>query len=225
MKKIFILILASLFFCNVSYASKNTSDANAPVQADSKMNNNKLADFNTAPMPTDAQLTPAMQAELKQLPPLNVFRMMTNVPQSFGPFIQMVKSLINHGTLNPRLREIAILRTAYLTHAPYEWHQHVFIAKANGVTDKEIAALNKENPVHSLDEEANFVCKVTDELTKNVNLSDKTFKQLYGRYDNHKASELILAISFYNMVSRFLNGTRVQIEKTNPLEGHASPLN
>lgn len=196
------------------------------VTADSNnVNNKKLSTFNTVPLPSDNQLPTDAQALLKQSPPLNVFRMMANVPQSVGPFLQMARSLNQNGTFDPRLREIAILRTAYLTNAAYEWHQHVFLAKANGVTDNEIKIIRGENPVHSLDPDANFVCKVTDELTKNVSLSDYTFKRLYGRYDVHKATELVLIISVYNMVSRFLNGTRVQIENTNPLEGHKSPVN
>jgi alkylhydroperoxidase family enzyme len=58
--------------------------------------------------------------------------MVTIVPQTFEPFINMVKSLLVEGKFNPKLRETAILRVAYLTHASYEWHQHSFIAKANG---------------------------------------------------------------------------------------------
>ncbi len=183
------------------------------------------ASFNTVPLPADDQLPPAIQQKLKQLPPINVFRMVANVPQTFIPFVDMATSLLKDGKFNPKLREMAILRVAYLTNAPYEWHQHSFIAKANGVTEQEMNIIRTENPVHSLNEEENFICNVTDELTKNANLTDATFKKLYGRYDTERATEIIYDISFFNMLSRFLNGTRVQIEPTNPLAGHTSPVN
>jgi 4-carboxymuconolactone decarboxylase len=188
-------------------------------------NTEKLAGFDTVPLPMDAQLPLSIQETLKQNPPINVFRMLANVPPSFPPFMALAKSLLSQGKFNPRLREIATMRVAYLTHAKYEWHQHSFLAKANGVTEKELVIIGSENPVRKLDEEANFVCKVADELTQTATISDATFKQLYGRYGVENGSELVLVISYFNMLSRFLNATRVQIEATNPLEGHASPVN
>ena len=193
--------------------------ANASADTPVKQVSNEVA-----PLPTDAELSPDIQAALKQLPALNVFRMVTIVPQAFKPFISMAKALLTEGKFDSKLRETAILRVAYLTHASYEWHQHAFIAQTVGVTDKEMNIIRTQNPVRGLSEEGNFVCQVADELTKNATLSDKTFKELYERYDREKATELVFDISFFNMLSRMLNATRVQIEPTNPLQGHASPF-
>lgn len=213
MKKFFVLFLTLSFIMPLL------------TLADDIANPEKMASFNTVPLPSDSKLPPSIQTILKQNPPINVFRMLANVPQSFPSFMALAKSLLSEGKFNPRLREIATMRVAYLTHADYEWHQHSFLAKANGVTEKELQVIRTENPVHSLGEEANFVCKVADELTQTATLTDKTFKQLYGRYDVEKGTELILGISYFNMLSRFLNATRVTVEATNPLAGHASPVN
>jgi 4-carboxymuconolactone decarboxylase len=215
MNKILTFIVTLFFiFPVIGFSENNTT-----------INERKLAPFNTVPLPNDTQLSPSIREALKQNPPINVFRMLANVPQSFAPFMALAKSLLVQGKFNPRVREIATMRVAYLTHSKYEWHQHAFLAKANGVTEKELTIIRSENPVHNLDEEGNFVCQVTDELTRKSELTDKTFKQVYGRYGVEKGSELVLVISYFNMLARFLNGTRVQIEATNPLEGHASPVN
>ena len=46
-------------------------------------------------------------------------------------------------TLPPRERELLILRTGWLCQAEYEWGQHVVFGKAAGLTDAEIARIEK----------------------------------------------------------------------------------
>lgn len=180
--------------------------------------------FTSVPLPKNDQLPEQIQESLSEMPPLNVYQMLANVPASFEPYVALAKSIFVEGKFNPRLREIAILRLAHDLKCPYEWHQHVFIAKSNGVTDQEIETIRKENPVKGLGKEENFICKVADEITLDGNLKDATFKELYSRYSIEEGSELIFAISFMNMLGRYINATRVQIEKTNPLEGLSSPM-
>lgn len=177
------------------------------------------------PLPTDEALPESIRKTLSQLPALNVFRMLANVPHSFHPYIQLAKSLLGEGKFNPRLRQIAILRQAYLLKSEYEWHQHVFLSRANGVTDQEMETIRTENPVQSLGPEENFMCRISDEITMQARLTDATSDELFKRYSIALSSELILCLSYVNMLGRFINCTRVQIEDTNPLEGRSSPTN
>jgi alkylhydroperoxidase family enzyme len=180
--------------------------------------------FDSVPLPKDKDLPEAIQKKLAEMPALNIFRMLANVERSFTPYIQLAASLLGQGKFEPRIRQIAILRQAHLIHSRYEWHQHVFLSKANGVTDREIEVIRSENPVHSLGPEENFVCRVSEELTLNATLTDATFGELFERYSIELGTELILALSYANMLGRFINATRVQIEATNPLEGRKSPI-
>jgi hypothetical protein len=67
---------------------------------------------------------------------------------------------------------------------------------------------------------------VADEVTRDVRLSDRALEQIVDRYGPREATELILLVSYYNMVSRFLESTRVQIEREPLLEGRrpSSPM-
>jgi len=179
--------------------------------------------FKSIPLPKDSELPESIQKTLRALPALNVFRMLGNIPQSFHPYVQLAKSLLGEGKFPPRLRQIAILRQAHLLQSPYEWHQHVFLSRSNGVKDAEMEVLKKENPVKSLGAEENFMCRVSDEITLHAKLTDETFQELFKRYSVSLGSELILCLSYVNMLGRFINCTRVQIEETNPLEGRTSP--
>lgn len=181
--------------------------------------------FHSIPLPKDAELPETIRKTLRSLPAINVFRMLANVPQSFPPFVQLARSLLGEGKFNPRLREIAILRQAHLIESTYEWHQHAFLSRNNGVTDHEMEIIKQENPVKSLGEEENFLCRVSDEITMHAKLTDETFQELFKRYSVPLGSELILCLSYFNMLGRFINCTRVKIEEDNPLESLSSPTN
>ena len=163
------------------------------------------------PLPTDDELTPEQREMLDKVPPLNVFRMVAGTQQGLRPFLQLGAAVLS-SAMDTRRREIAILRVAHATNAGYERAQHERLARQAGVTDDEITAIATEEPVASLDEEANLICRVADEVSRNVRLSDDALAALIERYGPREASDVILLVGFYNMVSRFLESTRVELE-------------
>lgn len=179
--------------------------------------------FNSVPLPSDAQLPKAVVKQLKKALPLNIYRMMANVPCCFPNYMDYVHALFKAGSVSARLREIIFLREAYLLESDYEWHQHSFLAKAVGVSAEKIETIRRENPVVSLSDDENFVCKVTDEITQNARLSDATFHEIFSRYSIGEGTELILLASFANMLGRFVNATRVPIESQDVLDGISKP--
>lgn len=164
------------------------------------------------PLPADGALTPEIRSTLATLPPLNVFRMMANTPASFQPFIDLAMSILLQSEFDPHKREVAVLRVAHVTRSVYEWTQHVTVGKRFGVTDDQIARIAVDGPVTGLDEEGNLLCRVADEISRDVRLSDQALAQIVERYGVRQASELILCCSYFNMLSRFLESTRVELE-------------
>ena len=167
------------------------------------------------PLPTDDELTPEHLEMLAKLPPLNVFRMVAGTQRGLRPFLQLGSAVLS-SSLDARRREIAVLRVAHATGASYERAQHERLARHAGVSDEEINAIATEESVSSLDPEANLICRVADEVSRNVRLSDHTLEEIIDRYGPREAAELILLVSYYNMVSRFLESTRVELEAEPP---------
>ena len=172
-------------------------------------------------LPTDDELEPGQRELLANLPPLNVFRMVAGSGRPLRPFLGLGAALLN-GPLDARRREIVVLRVAHATNAPYEWAQHEQLGRSVGVTDTEIAAIGTEETVSSLDEECNLICRVADEISREVRLSDDALGQIIERYGPREASSLILLVGYYNMVSRFLESTRVEVEDVPLLEGRTA---
>jgi alkylhydroperoxidase family enzyme len=171
------------------------------------------------PLPSDEELPEHITRVLANLPPLNIFRMLGTLPESFRPFLQLGGSLLSDPEFDARRRETAILRVAHVTRAPYEWAQHVQLGRSVGLTDEDMAAIATDGPVAGLDEEGNLVCRVVDEISRDVRLSDDALELILDRYGPRGAASLILCVSYYNMVSRFLESARVEIEPEGHLEG------
>jgi len=163
-------------------------------------------------LPTDAELSADAVAALRSLPPLNVFRMVARAPASLAPFIQLARSILAGGQLDPRLRELAVLRVAHVAGSAYAFGQHVALAKVIGVGEGQISAVAADGPVTALDETGNLVCRVADEITRAVRLGDDTLAATVARFGEGQATELILCCSYFNMVARFLESTRVPLD-------------
>ena len=167
------------------------------------------------PLPVEDDLPDDIK-EIVSASPLNVTKMMANAPASFLGFQKFAGGILFESEFDPRKREIAVCRIGHVTKANYEWTHHVRVAKRLGITDEEIRIIGSENPVTSLDDEGNLLCRVADEISLDVRLSDDALSRIIDLYGIRGATELILCCSYFNMVSRFLESTRVELESESP---------
>jgi hypothetical protein len=70
------------------------------------------------------------------------------------------------------MRELIILRSAYLLDCPYEWQANILMAKNTGCTQEQIDAMTSEAPPPGLDDKTALVILATDEITKSGTLTD-----------------------------------------------------
>jgi 4-carboxymuconolactone decarboxylase len=163
---------------------------------------------------------PAATAEpvrdaLGRVPPLNIFRMMANAESAFRPWLRWGAALLGQLELDPKLRELAILRVARLTpHAEYEWIQHVPIAKAAGATDAQVEALERDEPgAACFSDEERLVLDFTTEVLRDAQASDATLSALAGILSPREIVELLMVIGQYMMVARVMATTRMELDE------------
>ena len=152
--------------------------------------------MHATPMPEEATLPEDVAERLRSVPPINIYRLLGNAPAAVIPWTDMTRA-VYQCTIDPRLRELAICRQAHVAHAAYELYQHRFIARNNGVTDAELDAVTDAPPLDSLDDAAQLVCRVAEQLESTATIADQTFEQLYDRLGVRAATELLFIISFY----------------------------
>jgi alkylhydroperoxidase family enzyme len=177
------------------------------------------------PLPSDADLSPETLKLLSQGAPLHVLRMFAGAQDMYPGIVALIKGVFTSQGVDPKLREIIILRTAYLTNCAYEWEANVVFARDVGLTDEQIALLCTDGPVTGLDPLSNLISRATDEITQQVAISDDALAQLLERFGPSITTKYIVAITWFNMLSRFLLSTRVPRETDSAvLEGRTSPL-
>ena len=144
---------------------------------------------------------------------MNVARMIANSDAAFYPFSMLGNSLLTRSKLDARLRELAILRTAKVSKSVYEWTQHVPIAKAAGVTDEQVDAIENWEGARCFGEIDRLVLKFTDEVARNVKGGRATIEALQKHMGTTEIVELVMSIGFWGMVARLLETTEVDLEE------------
>jgi 4-carboxymuconolactone decarboxylase len=147
------------------------------------------------------------------LPPLNIFRMLAHAETLLRGFGQLGTAILGRAALDPRLRELVILRVGARSPAAYEWQQHVPIARAVGATDEELAALERDAPeAPSFGPRERALLRLTDELLAAPRASDATLAAMRAQFSDREVCEAVLTIGYYMMVARFLETTGVDLE-------------
>ena len=150
------------------------------------------------------QLPPEHKELLKR--PINLTRLLVNSPGMARAFHGLGGYIRNKSTLDPRLRELAILQVGWMEKSEYEFTHHVKIGKEFGVTDGDIQALMDETAgkPSSLEPLAKAILRGAREMVRELAMSDATFAEIKKDLSNEHMTDLVLTIAFYCAVVRVL---------------------
>ena len=149
-----------------------------------------------------------------RIEPLRLFRTLALHESLFGRMLPLGAGILGHGLLEPRLRELMILRTCARCGAEYEWGVHVtFFGSAVGLTPAEVEATARagaEDPVFS--ERERWVIRLADELHDTGAASDATFAELKRHFSPPQILELTITAGWYHTISFVINTAQVEHE-------------
>jgi alkylhydroperoxidase family enzyme len=101
--------------------------------------------------------------------------------------------------LEPRFRELAILRTAIVGDCKFEYSQHLKVARAVGIPDAKINALKSWTTSEHFDQAERAVMAAADELIGRNLVEDATFAALKHHFSDEQIVELFMVIATYRM--------------------------
>jgi len=153
---------------------------------------------------------------------LNLYKVVGHSRGVLRSFVRLGSGLLQHTQLDPRLRELAILRIATVTGSEYEWSQHLPFAREVGVSPEQIAAIKDWEWGGLFDARDQAVLRYVDEVARNVTVPDEVFSGLRRHLDEVSIVELTLSIGFWGMVARLLVPLQVEVE--DELPGSSSEL-
>jgi alkylhydroperoxidase family enzyme len=150
------------------------------------------------------QLPPEHKELLKR--PINLTRLLVNSPGMARAFPGLGGYIRNKSTLDPRLRELAILQVGWMEKSEYEFTHHVKIGKEFGVTDEDIQNLflETEGKPSKLEPLAKAVLRGAREMVRDLAMTDATFAEIKKDLSNEHMTDLVLTIAFYCAVVRVL---------------------
>ena len=154
-----------------------------------------------------ASIEAAIRAERRDIPLL--YQVLLNSPPVAEGWEKMLTAVRNRNSLPAALREMVIIRVAFLNRAPYELEAHRPIALACGVSEAKIDALCLPQPGVAFTPLERAVLALTDTMTRDVQVDDAVFEPLRAHFDARSLVDLVATIAAYNMVSRFLEALRV----------------
>jgi len=163
------------------------------------------------------QASPALAKIMEGRRPLNMYGLIGHADESAISFLGLGRSLLTASTLEPRLRELVILRTATLCGADYEIRQHRKTAARIGIaaTKVEAVTVNAEGRIHPAAFNASelAVLNFTDGVVRDVKASKLLFDAVTTVLTQRQLVELLMLIGFYLTASRIGENLEIDLEQ------------
>jgi AhpD family alkylhydroperoxidase len=149
---------------------------------------------------------------IRSRPPLNLYKVLPHsVPTARG-FLALGVAILRESALDPKLRELVILRVGALSGASYEIHQHKRHAAHIGLDEQRIAAAVLERDEGCLDAFETDVMRFVEAVVWQVKAPRWLYDKMAARLSPAEICELLHTIGFYMLVSRFLENLEIEIE-------------
>ena len=137
---------------------------------------------------------------------------------AFGELAQQLGGHCRFKTaVAPRLSEFAILATAKLWRAQYEWFAHVPQAERAGVKAETIRDLHKGRVPKSAPKDERAIYDFVQELYKTRRVSDKTYARVRDLLGEAATVEFVGILGYYVLISMILNVFRMSPPEGEPL--------
>lgn len=119
---------------------------------------------------------------------------------------------LTRGVLDPRLREIVVLRIADRYKSDYEWVQHVKIAAPLGIGPAELEAI-RHGPAHpTWSELERNALRAADALCEQHDIDDALWNDLARDLDHKQLMELLFLIGSYTLLAWVMRAVRMPLE-------------
>jgi 4-carboxymuconolactone decarboxylase len=143
-----------------------------------------------------------------------VFGLMLRHPGLFRCQIDMGIQLFQ-GELSARERELAILRVGWWCRAPYEWGEHVAIAKRCGVSVEEIERITQGSSAPGWSEHERAILRAVEELLGTQMIGDSTWETLARTWNDRQLIEFPILVGQYFTTALQQNSLRVPLADDN----------
>jgi 4-carboxymuconolactone decarboxylase len=147
------------------------------------------------------------------------FAVFLHAPE-FGELAQQLGAHCRFKTaVSARLSEFAVLATASIWRAQFEWAAHVPQAERAGVSKETIRDLHRGRAPKSAPGDERAIYDLVQELYKTKRVSDRNYKRVHDVLGDAATVELVGILGYYVMISMILDVFRMPLR-----EGESLPF-
>jgi 4-carboxymuconolactone decarboxylase len=158
--------------------------------------------------------------------PLRLFRTLAVHDELASRMRPLGAGILGHPRLEPRERELLILRTCARAGAEYEWGVHaIAFGGPLGLTERQLAAT-----VHGAADDAAWsthdaqLIAAADALFDGDAIPDELWAALARRLEDDQMLELVIVAGWYRLLSCVINAAQVELEPWAPRFPLAPPV-
>lgn len=145
---------------------------------------------------------------------LNVSRMAMHAPDGLWLAQRRLgRAVVYETTLDERLREMLILRVAYLSNSEYELFHHLSIAENLGVTAAQRDAM-RTGDFSTLTEQERVLATFVTEVVCDVSPSDETLERARAIFPTEHLFEMVVLCGGYMLTARMAALGGVEVDDT-----------
>lgn len=159
---------------------------------------------------------------------LAIFQTLLNHPALARALNDLLATMLWHGKLDSRLRELLIMRIGWLTGSVYEWTQHWRVAQGLGVSADDLLGVREWQDYPGFGPAERAVLAATDDVVRDGAVSAESWAACEREFsDPAILIELVTAIGAWRMVSSTLHSLAVPLEdgvQSWPPDGQRPPV-
>ena len=145
---------------------------------------------------------------------LSVFRVLLHHPELAKGITGLLTTLLFRGELDARLRELIIMRIAWVTGSCYEWTQHWRVAVQLGVPERDLLSVRDWQNAPELDEADRAILAATDETLEDGKIRTATWARLEKELGGPKELlEVVACIGNWRLFSQLLQSLDIPLEE------------
>ncbi len=141
---------------------------------------------------------------------LSIFQVLLNHPPLARAINDLLATMLWHGALDSRLRELIIMRIGWLTGCDYEWTQHWRVASRLGVPGDDLLGVRDWRNYPGFGPTERAVLAATDDVVRHGSVSAASWAQCEHEFkrDTTVLVELVTVIGAWRMVASSCRASR-----------------
>lgn len=144
---------------------------------------------------------------------LNILGTLAHHPELTRAFHTLTGHVLFGSTLEPRQRELLVLRVAAVRRAEYEWAQHVVLGGDAGLTPAEIDRVAEGPAAEGWSALDRAMVRAVDELLADAEVQDDTWAALVdGGLGDRQCMDLVFTVGTYDVLAMAMRSFGVELD-------------